>query len=282
LLRMHHLLIGLVFTLIILSLQMVASVGMDVLTSMRAYVGGEGLWSKAQKDAVHYLLRYGRTRSDEDYDRYIRAIAVPMADHEARLEMARPQIDRKRAGRAFIAGRNHPDDVEGMVNLFVRYHSEPHIAHAIEVWTEADALLQELSKLGDQLRRELTSGAPSEERVADLLQKVDTLNERFPRLEDEFSHSLGDAARYARSMVFSVLVAGTLVALFLGLYVSYRLIVRARDADEQYRHLFETASDAVIIAEHETGVILDANAKLAELTGIAGAELVGANQRSLF
>ena len=79
LLRMHHLLIAMVFTLIIVSLLVIANIGMDVLTSMRAYVGGEGLWSKAQKDAVHYLLRYGKFRSEADYERYLQAIQAPLA-----------------------------------------------------------------------------------------------------------------------------------------------------------------------------------------------------------
>src|SRR6185369_1086104 len=101
LLQIHHLLIGLVFTLIILGLLVVANIGMDVLTSMRAYVGGEGLWSKAQKDAVRYLLRYGRGRSPDDYERYLDAIRIPISDHEARLEMLRPDFDRDKAGKAF-------------------------------------------------------------------------------------------------------------------------------------------------------------------------------------
>jgi PAS domain S-box-containing protein len=279
---MHHFLIAGVFALIIASLLVVANIGMDVLTSMRAYVGGEGLWSKAQKDSVHYLLRYGKSRSEGDYERYLQAIGVPLADHEARVEMERSKVDRERAGRAFVAARNHPEDVAGMVNLFLRYYSEPHIHHAIQVWEEADTLLQDLHQLGASVRRELTRPSPDEKRVDNLLTQLDELNERFPRLEDDFSRSLGDAARYARSVVFDALMAGALLALLLGLFVSYKLIVRARDADEQYRHLFETASDAVIIAEHDTGIILDANAKLAELTGIQVARLLGAGQRELF
>ena len=34
---------------------------LNTLSSLRAYVGGEGLWSKAQKDAVYYLNRYADT-----------------------------------------------------------------------------------------------------------------------------------------------------------------------------------------------------------------------------
>ena len=92
---MHHLLIAGVFAAMIGGLLVVANIGMDVLTSMRAYVGGEGLWSKAQKDAVHYLLRYGRTGAEQDYERYLRSIEVPLADHEARMEMQRVEVDHR-------------------------------------------------------------------------------------------------------------------------------------------------------------------------------------------
>src|ERR1700761_7084902 len=40
---------------------------LNTLSSLRAYVGGEGLWSKAQKDAVLHLARYGVSQTDEDY-----------------------------------------------------------------------------------------------------------------------------------------------------------------------------------------------------------------------
>ena len=282
LLRTDHALIAAVFALIIIALLVVANIGMDVLTSMRAFVGGEGLWSKAQKDSVHYLLRYGKSHSEDDYQRYLQAIAIPLADHDARIELQKPMLDRAAVSQALVAGGNHPDDVPGMITLFRRYHFEPHINHAIQVWTEADVDLQQLARLGSAVRQEVASPAPDQQRIDRLLTEVDAMNERFPRLEDDFSNSLGDAARYARSVVFDALVAGALLALVLGLLVSYRLILRARDADERYRHLFATASDAVVIADHETGVILDANPKLAELTGIPIAKLIGTNQNDLF
>jgi hypothetical protein len=108
LIRIHHVLIAGVFALMIVGLLVVANIGMDVLTSMRAYVGGEGLWSKAQKDAVHYLLRYGKTRSEGDYRRYLDAILVPLADREVRRAMQQARVDRHGAGEAFIKRRQSP------------------------------------------------------------------------------------------------------------------------------------------------------------------------------
>ena len=41
---------------------------MEVLSSVRAFVHGEGLWSKAQKDAVYNLNRFSIT-FDQQMDR---------------------------------------------------------------------------------------------------------------------------------------------------------------------------------------------------------------------
>jgi hypothetical protein len=103
------------------------------------------------------------------------------------------------------------------------------------VWTEGDDYLQQLSQLGKAVHQELTAPIPNENRVNDLRAAVESLNERFPRLEHDFSSSLGVAARYARFVVFAALAAVAALALLLGLPVSYRLMMRARDEDLRYR-----------------------------------------------
>ena len=47
-----------IFAAIVLGLLMLANVSFGLLSSVRAYVGGESLWSKAQKDAVFHLQKY--------------------------------------------------------------------------------------------------------------------------------------------------------------------------------------------------------------------------------
>src|SRR5688572_31009781 len=83
---------------------------METLSAGRAYVAGEGLWSKAQKDSVYHLLRYARDRDRAHYDRYLAAIAIPLGDRKAREALDRPQPDYAAAQVGFIEGRNHPDD----------------------------------------------------------------------------------------------------------------------------------------------------------------------------
>jgi hypothetical protein len=58
--------VGIMALLIAIEL-MVLLFSINTLSSVRAYVGGEGLWSKAQKDALYQLLKYARTHDELDY-----------------------------------------------------------------------------------------------------------------------------------------------------------------------------------------------------------------------
>ena len=61
------------------------------LSSVRALVGAEGLWSKAQKDAVYQLGKYHRTRNEEDYVAFKNFMSVPLGDHKTRMELLKEE-----------------------------------------------------------------------------------------------------------------------------------------------------------------------------------------------
>src|SRR3954471_16448451 len=60
------------------------------LSSVRALVGAEGLWSKGQKDAVYHLRKYATSGNEADYQGFLHFMAVPLGDHKARLELMKP------------------------------------------------------------------------------------------------------------------------------------------------------------------------------------------------
>ena len=93
----------------------------STLSSVRAFVGAEGLWSKAQKDAIYHLRKYTRSNNEEDYQEFTRFMKVPLGDRKTRLEMGKPNADLAIMRQGFIEGRNHPDDVDGMIQLFQRF-----------------------------------------------------------------------------------------------------------------------------------------------------------------
>src|SRR5947208_14454158 len=109
---------------------MLANVQMEILSAVRASVGGDGLWSQGEKDAVHHLARYADTRHERDYRRYLAAIAVPLGDKQARLELGKPRPDLHVVRQGFVRGRNHPDDVGRLALLFMRCPLASYIATA--------------------------------------------------------------------------------------------------------------------------------------------------------
>ena len=53
-------------------------------------MGGEGFWSKAQKDAVYHLMRYARNSDPAEYASFRKCLTVPLGDREARLQLEGP------------------------------------------------------------------------------------------------------------------------------------------------------------------------------------------------
>src|SRR5690242_15987152 len=91
-----------VFVAIVLCVFLLGAVRSDILTGVRAYVGGEGLWSKAEKRAVLSLTEYATSHNERDYERYLAEIAVPEGDKKARLQLSSPSPDMAQVYEGFI------------------------------------------------------------------------------------------------------------------------------------------------------------------------------------
>jgi hypothetical protein len=116
----------------------------NILSSVRAYVGGEGLWSKAQKDGMYQLLKYGRNHNEDDYRKFQEFMQVSSGDHQVLVEIQKEKPDLDIARRGFLQGRIHPDDLDGMIRLFIRFKKVYYINKAMVVWAKADSLVATL------------------------------------------------------------------------------------------------------------------------------------------
>src|SRR6188768_698777 len=116
-------LIGLVwpFIAVVLVQLLVAGLSLYTMSAVRAYVGGESFWSKGQKEAIYFLNLYADTGREAFFQHYEQAIAVPMADRRARMELEKPQPDFAVVREGFLAGGNHPDDIEGLIWLYQNF-----------------------------------------------------------------------------------------------------------------------------------------------------------------
>lgn len=81
-----YFIVGTMAILIVIEL-MTLWFAIHTLSSVRALIGAEGLWSKAQKDAVYHLGKYYRIHDEDDYVAFKNFMKVPLGDHKARLEL---------------------------------------------------------------------------------------------------------------------------------------------------------------------------------------------------
>ena len=253
-----------------------------IIEGVRAYVGGEGLWSKAEKSATRSLIVYAHARSESDYQDFLSSIAVPLGDKQARLELQKPRYDADIVARGFIQGRNNPQDVAGMAWLFRWFHGEAHMAQAIEIWTDADAYIGQMQDVAAKVHQEIRSGDISADETAKLTAQITTIDERLTPLEDQFSYTLGEGARWISYVLGIVLWACTLLLLLVGTWIAARLLRRISESDQRYRHLFNTANDAILVIDAANGTTLKANEKAAEYLGVPAGELKGRDPSSFW
>lgn len=212
-----------VFSTVIVALAGVSYLAMGILTQVRAYVAGEGLYSKAQKDAVYHLVRYAHSQNEAEFEKFRSFLAVPIGDRKARLELEKTETDFAAAERAFIEARNDPADVKGMMQLFKRFRNVDYLDRAIRIWAEGDRLVAELHQLGLQLHAHISQskGLPLANEVERLLNHIDQRNTELTKLEDDFSYTLGEAARWIKDVLVGLMLVTTAVLLVFGWAIAY-------------------------------------------------------------
>ena len=194
-----------------------------IISGVRAYVAGEGLYAKYQKDAVFYLRRYVQTANESDYQNFSNAIMVPLGDGNARRALDKPSPDRDSAARFFRVGQNAPDDVPSLVKLFLRFRHFSFMDAAILIWREGDELTDQLADLGRKAHERIGGGRISPGERADLISHIDELNESLIVLENRFSRTLGEGSRWISQVVLRALLLADLVLLVVGFVASTML-----------------------------------------------------------
>ena len=192
----------------------------NTLSSVRALVGAEGLYSKAQKDGIYTLTRYSLTHDEEDYNRYLEFMSVPLGDHKTRLELEKQNPDYAVARQGFLEGRIHSDDIDGMISLLRRFHNITYIKRAISLWTRGDSLIADLLPIADSIHQLIRSKNFRDPALIQLTKKIDPLNRELTTLEDEFSFTLGEGSRWLENIILKLLFAVALTVEITGLIIT--------------------------------------------------------------
>lgn len=255
-----------VFVGVVVGLFVLTYLSIRLLSAVRAYVEGEGLWSKGQKDAIYALTRYTLYANEADYSAYLMALAVNTGDRQARIELEKPDPDLDIARDGFLQGRNHPDDIDGMVFLFRNFRKLPDIDKAITIWAAADHHIETLTQVGERIRTAIRAGPLPPEQARQFLLQLHAINNALTPLEDRFSSTLGEAARKYTQIILVVMFFVVVLMLTLAYLFSRRLFLQfeltqeaLRSGEEQLKSVLQFAPLPIIIVRLSDERVLYAN-----------------------
>jgi diguanylate cyclase (GGDEF)-like protein/PAS domain S-box-containing protein len=268
------------FAAIVVCMLAFAWYSISLLSAARAYVAGEGLWSKAQKEAVYSLWRYTRFREESDFQTYLAAIAITRGDRQARIEMEKAEPDLRLAYEGLLRGRNHPEDIEGMVRLFRTFrHMEP-LDRVVQIWAQADELIDRMIEVGNSIRKDALSGMLEDGGVQQYIQELHRINQQLTPLEDEFSYLLGVASRKTQSLLLAAMFATAAIMLAVAFLFSRRMVKRnedvqavLREGENQLRNLLQFAPLPIIMSRVADQTIVYANDRALSQLKISPASL---------
>ena len=256
--------------------QAVLSAGsLEVMSAVRAYVVGESLWSKGQKDAVRFIQLYAATGETAFLGRFDQAIAVPLGDLNARRALEQASADIEQARQGFIQGNNKPDDVERLIWLFRYFRTTPYMRDAVQYWRETDATLQRLVALRDTIE------TPSQERLKDQnvlswKAEIDSIDQQLAPRAIAFSESLVKGSKSINRLLSCVNIASA--ALLIGfLLLRIRRILAAQMAAQQQlmlekekaSHTLSSIGEAVIVVSGDDHITF-ANPAACRLLRVSG------------
>jgi diguanylate cyclase (GGDEF)-like protein len=221
--------------LVVVFLMALAAVSLSVMSSVRAYIGGESFWSKGQKDAVLYLDLYAQTGDPEAYRQYQRAIAYPLDLKQARVELDSPSPDFATARAALVASGVYPGDVSGVIWVFRTFRHVSYFDAAVRYWARGDEYVDQLVKVGTSLHTELSTGTARAEQVHRFARQIWQINEEIAPWSRAFSDVLSASYRKTTAALLATNALVAIILIALAMWHARRLILQSLQAQEAYR-----------------------------------------------
>ena len=248
----------------------------------------ESLWSKGQKDAIHFLTLYSRTGEEQYFQNFKSALGVPLADRAARYALERETPDLDAARDQFMGGGNHAADVPGLIRLFRYFREIPYMARAIAYWRATDPFLDQLTSLADVIHEELANIPDAGELMKARKGQIDLIDRRLAPYAIAFGQSLGEGSRSIKILLTAANLLTAISLIFLIVFHT-RKMVKQRLAFENALTAEKERAEVTLASLGEAVICTDAEGQLdyinpaaERLTGRITADAKGSALSSLF
>lgn len=211
-----------------------------ILSANRAYANGESHYSKGQKDASRHLITYLYTKDQNQWKLYLEELEVPQADGIARKTLLKVG-DNKVAREGFLIGRNHKDDLDDLVWLFVHFQQVSFLAKAIDEWGQGDELIFKLFIVGQEINAQIKYNLLTPESQKKFLNRISVISDKLTINERNFSNTLGEGTRKIKNLlIITNIVFILIIVLSVCSYYSImvkRLLVSKKEIEVKNENL---------------------------------------------
>ncbi|MGS0893190.1 putative bifunctional diguanylate cyclase/phosphodiesterase [Burkholderia stagnalis] len=190
-------------------------VSLIIIMSLRVYVGGESNWSKAQKDEIILLSRYGETGDEQLFEAYVTVDGTLGYLSIARGAMIGVPPNHAVARRAMIMAGINPVDAAVAVWFYPVLSSFARLNIALRYWEDADRELIALRRVAYALHDAVHTGDARQRRA--LSQRIWDINSRIEPLPKRFSSELSAEFRSAVIQLFLSYIAASLLIVILSI-----------------------------------------------------------------
>src|SRR6185312_5653165 len=197
------------------------------------------------------------------------------ADRRGRDEVISGHYDQQEIIKVFQRGNVMPAARPGMTFMMQYFYWAPHMREAIAACRSTDASINELAAISDRLSALYRVGGPTSAEIASMRSRIRALNDFMAPRTNLFSVEMVKGAVLLGQILFWGVLGAFIIAALLWLRMARRILESIRGSEERYRLLFDSAADAIVMIDEDSGRILDVNRTAAAWTGRSSRELVG-------
>ena len=272
-----HLRIVLVFGVLAIFLVVATYFGTKTMSGVRAYITGEGLWSKAQKKATQQLLSYAFTQDDTEYRQFNETLELHSNFASARVAMTAEEPNYDAAKEGFSVSRLDQQDVDLMVWLGTSFNDISYLQEAFGIWRMGDQQIGKLDSLAGDLHRDISSGNLTNSEQNAYIAEIRAIDQKLTKLENAFTSTLSSGAQWVRKVIFWLIVGLGLMLIAIGYIITARHFKEISDLSTKLERLSLVAAkttDIVIITDSKERIIW-VNKMFEEVTGYSMSEIKG-------